>query len=107
VRLPEGRKSAGPAVTTRREVRSKHTVSGEATRERARPSSADRLAVPGALLSRGDLAELGLGRAQVDAIFRRCPVVAFPGTRKPLIRVADYLELLEASTYRGDRVRPT
>jgi len=73
----------------------------------ARPSAADRLAVPGAFLSRGDLAELGLGRAQVDVIFRRCDVVVFPETRKPLIAVADYLELLEASTYRRDRVRPT
>jgi hypothetical protein len=68
---------------------------------------AERLTVPSAFLSRGDLAELGLGRAQVDAVFRRCPVVVFPETRKPLIRVGDYLELLEASTYRGDRVRPT
>jgi hypothetical protein len=72
-----------------------------------RPSASDRLANPSALLSRGDLAELGLGRAQVDAVFRRCPVVCFPETRKPLITVASYLELLEASTYRGDRVRPT
>lgn len=68
---------------------------------------AKRLANPSAFLSRGDLADLGLGRSQVDAAFRRCPVVVFPETRKPLIRVADYLELVEASTYRGDRVRPT
>jgi len=61
----------------------------------------------GALLSRGDLAKLGLGHAQVDAVFRRCPVVVFPDTRKPLIRVAAYLELFEASSYHGDRVRPT
>jgi hypothetical protein len=44
-----------------------------------RAAAADRLAVPGAFLSRGDLAELGLGRAQVDAVFRRCPVVVFSG----------------------------
>jgi hypothetical protein len=28
-----------------------------------------------------------------------------PGYRRPLVRVADYLGLLEQSTYDGDRVR--
>jgi hypothetical protein len=32
---------------------------------------AEQLMVPSAFLSRGDLATLGLGRAQVDAVFRR------------------------------------
>lgn len=66
----------------------------------------ERLLDPEAYLSRGDLAHLGLGRRAVDAIFRACPMVALPGYAKPLIRVRDYLELIEASTYRGDRVRP-
>jgi hypothetical protein len=32
--------------------------------------------------------------------------VALPGYSRPLVRVTDYLELVEKSTYRGDRVRP-
>jgi hypothetical protein len=39
-------------------------------------------------------------------VFRACPIVAFPGYSRPLIRVADYLGFLEQHTYRGDRVRP-
>jgi hypothetical protein len=66
---------------------------------------AERLERPDAFLSRGDLAQLGLPRRAVDAVFRGCPVVAFAGYSRPLIRVADYLAFLEASTYRGDRVR--
>lgn len=66
----------------------------------------ERLQLPEALLSRGDLADLGWTRAAVDAIFRRLPVVSIPGVRKPMVRVADYVELVEESTYRDDRVRP-
>jgi len=29
-----------------------------------------------------------------------------PGYARSLIRVRDYLEVIESSTYRGDRVRP-
>jgi hypothetical protein len=75
----------------------------------ARPSPADRLQVPEALLSRGDLRELGLERRAVDAVFRECPVVILPGYRRPLVRVADYLALLDGSTYCdrcGNRVKP-
>jgi len=69
-------------------------------------SPADRLDVPGAFLSRTDLAKLGLERRAVDAVFRGCPVVSLPGYSRPLIRVADYRALIEASTYRdGERVR--
>jgi hypothetical protein len=60
-----------------------------------------------AFLSRTDLRELGLERRAVDAVFRACPVVAFPGYRRPLIRVSDYLRVVDESTYRGDRVRPS
>ncbi len=73
----------------------------------SRPPASERLANPDALLTRGDLAELGLERRAVDAVFRALPVVALPGYSRPLIRVADYRALLEASTYRGDRVRAT
>jgi hypothetical protein len=40
---------------------------------------ADRLERPDAFLSRSDLAELGLPRRAIDAVFRGCPVIAFPG----------------------------
>jgi hypothetical protein len=64
-----------------------------------------RLANPDALLSRTDLRELGLERRAVDAVFRALPVIVLPGYRRPLVRVAAYLELLERSTYDGTRVR--
>ena len=72
----------------------------------ARPTPAVRLTNPDAMLSRTDLRELGLERRAVDAVFRACDVVVLPGYSRPLIRVADYLALVERSTYRGDRVRP-
>ena len=72
----------------------------------ARPTPAERLANPDALLSRTDLRELGFERRGVDAVMRACPVVVLPGYSRPLIRVADYLALIESNTYRGDRVRP-
>lgn len=70
-----------------------------------RPSAAERLDNPRALLNRGDLRELGLERRGVDAIFRALPVVVLPGYRRPLIKVADYLELVERSTYDESRVQ--
>jgi hypothetical protein len=81
-------------------------VSGTAEKRPIRPPPSERLNNPSAVLSRSDLAELGYERAAIDSVFRHCPIVSLPGTRRPLIRVGDYLELLEQSTYRGDRVRP-
>lgn len=66
----------------------------------------ERLTMPDAVLSRVDLRALGHGRRAVDAIFRACPVVVLPGYSRPLIRVADYLHVVETNTYCGDRVRP-
>jgi hypothetical protein len=66
---------------------------------------AERLANPGAFLSRTDLRELGLERRAVDAVFRACPVVVLPGYSRPLIRVADYEAFIGDCTYRDDRVR--
>ena len=66
-----------------------------------RPTAAELLANPEALLNRGHLRELGLERRAVDAVFRACPVVALPGYSRPAIRVRDYLALLEESTYDG------
>src|SRR5262249_43210195 len=65
-----------------------------------------RLANPDAFLSRTDVRSLGLERRAVDAVFRSCPVVSLPGYSRPLIRVRDYLDLMERSTFHGDRVRP-
>jgi hypothetical protein len=64
-------------------------------------TAAELLENPDALLTRTHLRELGLERRAVDAIFRACPVVALPGYSRPLIRVRDYLRLLEESTYDG------
>jgi hypothetical protein len=64
------------------------------------------LKTDGALLSRSHLRELGLERRAIDAVFRECPVVALPGYARTLIKASDYLELLEACTFSGDRVRP-
>ncbi|MGE5273259.1 MAG: hypothetical protein ACM3QU_05710 [Verrucomicrobiota bacterium] len=70
------------------------------------PKASERLCNPDALLSRTDLRELGLERRAVDAVFRALPVVVLPGYSRPLVKVSDYLGLVERSTYRGDRVRP-
>lgn len=67
---------------------------------------AERLGNPDAFLSRTDLRALGLERRAVDAIFRACPVVVLPGYTRPLLRVCDYVALVEDSTYDNDRVRP-
>ena len=45
------------------------------------------------MLTRSHLAELGLGRSAVDAIFRELDVVVFPGSSRPHVCVADYLAL--------------
>ena len=65
----------------------------------------ERLGMPHGLLSRTDLAELGVPRRGVDAVFEVLDVVVLPGYARPLVRVSDYLELVERSTYRDDRVR--
>lgn len=70
-----------------------------------KPTAAELLATPGALLTRSHLRDLGLERRAIDAVFRALPVIVLPGYRRAMIRVEDYLELIEASTYRGDRVR--
>lgn len=67
----------------------------------------ERLGMPEALLSRTDVALLGWPRRAVDAIFVALDVVVLPGFSRPFVRVADYLEHVEANTYADDRVRPT
>jgi hypothetical protein len=70
-----------------------------------RPSAAQRLGTRGAVLTRTDLRELGWERRAIDAIFVELPVVVLPGYSRPVVRAEDYLELVERSVYRDDRVR--
>jgi hypothetical protein len=71
-----------------------------------RPSATELLDTPGALLTRSHLRELGLERRAIDAVFRKLAVVFLPGYSRPMVRVEDYLELIQEFTYRDDRVRP-
>lgn len=70
-----------------------------------RRTASELLEEPNGLLSRGRLRELGLERRAVDAVFRALPIVVIPGYARPFVRVSDYLELIDQSTYRDDRVR--
>jgi hypothetical protein len=67
----------------------------------SRPVAADLLETPGALLTRTHLRELGLERRAVDAVFRQLPVVVLPGYSRPLVRAADYLQLIDRSLHDG------
>ena len=78
----------------------------QATRASQRSLAVELLKTPGALLTRSHLRGLGLERRAVDAVFRALPVVALPGYSRPMVRVEDYVELIECNTYRDDRVRP-
>jgi hypothetical protein len=80
--------------------------SNDPKRAAQRPSPTQLLETPGALLTRSHLRELGLERRAVDAVFRALPIVALPGYSRPMIRAEQFLELVEHSTYRDDRVRP-
>ena len=71
------------------------------------PPPQERLERTDAFLSRGDLAALGLPRRAVDAVFRAADVVVLPGYSRPLITVAEFRRVIEAATYRDNRVRPT
>jgi hypothetical protein len=93
-------------ATHLRQVPAAPAGGGETTQSR-RVAAEELLARPSALLTRSHLAELGLERRAVDAVFRALPVVLLPGYSRPHVRVADYLDLIERSTYRDDRVRPT
>jgi hypothetical protein len=72
-----------------------------------RPPAAELLQTQGALLSREDLLELGLGRRAADAVFRRLPVVFLPGYSRGFVKADDYRRLVNECTYGADRVRPT
>jgi hypothetical protein len=84
-------------------------ASADAAAEHAAPHRAVATALlemPGALLTRTHLRELGLERRAIDAVFRKLPVVTLPGYSRPMIHVEQYLELIDEHTYRDDRVRP-
>lgn len=71
-----------------------------------RPTAAELLANPDALLTRSHLRELGLERRAVDAVFRAVPVIELPGYSRPLVRCKDYRNLVEQSMFDGrTRVR--
>jgi hypothetical protein len=57
-------------------------------------------------ISRKELAEeMRVSRAVVDCVFRNCPSVHLPGLRRPMVRRADVMELLEASAFSNDQPR--
>lgn len=87
--------------------RSHQKRNGRAAGDTRRPSAAQLLTTPGALLTRSHLRELGLERRAIDAIFRKLPIIALPGYSRLMIRATGYLELVEQHTYRDDRVRPS
>ena len=98
----EATSSESPVGRPRAESRPRHSIA-----DVHRPSAADLLATPGALLNRTHLRQLGLERRAIDAVFRTLPVVALPGYSRPMIRAEEYHELVDAHTYRDDRVRPS
>jgi hypothetical protein len=73
----------------------------------SRPSPPELLTREGALLSRTDLAKLGLPRRAIDGVFRRLDIVVLPGFSRPFVKADDYRRLLDEHTYRPDQVRPT
>jgi hypothetical protein len=103
-----------PEHDTRR-LRRSRPISRELSRPRShnqqagprRPTIADLLETPGAMLTRSHLRALGLERRAIDAVFRALPIVSLPGYSRPMIRAADYVAFVEESIYRDDRVRPT
>jgi hypothetical protein len=72
-----------------------------------RPTAVQLLEQGVGLLTRSDLASLGLQRGAVDAVFKACDVVVYPGYSRPMVRVEDYLALTASCTYGPTRVRPT
>jgi hypothetical protein len=70
-----------------------------------KPTAAKLLETPGAVLTSSHLRELGWTRRHIDAIWRACPMIILPGSRRPVLRVEDYLAYLEEHTYRNERPR--
>jgi hypothetical protein len=72
----------------------------------SKPTVVELLAQGTGLLTRSHLRELGLERRAIDSVFRALDVVILPGYTRSMIRVEDYLELIEDCTYGDDRVHP-
>jgi hypothetical protein len=70
-----------------------------------KPTATEPLNTPEAVLTSSHLRELGWTRTHIDAIWRACPIVILPGTRRPVLRVEDYLAYLEQHTYRNEQPR--
>ena len=69
------------------------------------PTAAELLRTPGGVLTSSHLRELGWTRRHIDAIWRACPMIILPGTRRPVLRVEHYLAYLEEHTYRNEQPR--
>jgi hypothetical protein len=74
---------------------------------RRRPTAAELLATPGALLTRTHLAEVGLIRTMVDSTFCELDVIFLPSCRRAAVRREDFVEFPQRGSYGRDRVRPT
>jgi hypothetical protein len=68
-----------------------------------KPSAVELLEQGTGLLTRTHLRELALQRGAVDAVFRALDVVILPGYSRPMVRVEDYLKLIDDCTF-GDYV---
>jgi hypothetical protein len=71
------------------------------------PTAAELLKTPEAHLTRSHLRELGFQRGAIDAIFRALDLLLLDDYSRPMIKVADYLELIERHTYGNDVVHPS
>ena len=70
------------------------------------PTAAELLQNPEALLTTSHLYELGLSRRAAAAVFRHLDRIHLPGYERPMVRVRDYLTLLEENTYAESVIRP-
>ena len=66
-----------------------------------RPSAVELLQRPDALLTSTHLKELGLSQRAIDAVWRACPVVKFPGYDRPMVRVEHFRAFVDDSTFDG------
>lgn len=71
-----------------------------------RPSAAERLGIPDAVLTRTDLLELGYERRAIDSVFRACPTQHWPGYTRPVILVSHFLAARARFTRRDELVPP-
>ncbi len=80
-------------------------VVADASNKGDKPTAAKLLAQGTGFLTRTDLEQLGLSRRATDAVFRACDVIVLPGHSRPMVTVEAFRAVVEASTFRGDRIR--